>query len=243
MQVDTEEDWIRHYRQAWEEVRRRCVGCSDLLGWLEHGWGLPLEDNPKGSAWRAERARWRYLRNRGRAGRFPTVEEDGEERPLQVDDNREVWEQAGVPDHVLEDKFASAPARRPRLHPELTPEVLDDVLSSLQAALSHLYDVPTADLEAHFTDAYGRPWPPHLEEVHRLLVDEWTRGDRDLSAAEREKRKGRATARRVAMELPIETKLTYAEGEGASRGPVADVTYRDCPFSYEQIRGLDRAKS
>lgn len=253
------------YREAWQEVDARCEGCAVLLGHLVHGWGLPSEDGLAGEAWAAERARREYLRTRALAGRRPTVEEDGEERPLRVEDDRETWKRAGVPEHALEDRFTDRGPGRPRLHRWLTPDALDDVLTSLEGALEHLEDVAVDDLPAHFEAVYGRPWPPHLEDVIDTLRERWHRDGRDLSPGRRAYER-RATARRVALALPIECSITRAAAshihvappEGSRRGlpsargkgvmqvagvgrrtALVDVSYRPCPWEYEQIRKLD----
>lgn len=247
--MESDDRWtVAFWRlETWPETVASCDGCGRLLLLLLHGWGLPEEDRAGlfGDEAAARRKRIKYLHTRRRARRQPTIQDRGEERPVHYTDDREVWGEAslpygepgeGVPDDRLEEFFPETDGPgRPRLHRWLTPGVLDGVLSHIEGAMEHLHTLPTADLADHFTDVYGSPWPPHLEEVHDVLRERWHRAGRDLSPGRRAY-ESRGTARRVATVLPVES---YATLDGT--GTVEVVHYRPCPWSYDQLRGLDRS--
>lgn len=225
---------------SWPPSVADCEGCEGLLWLLTRGWGLPpkrwsVPQEEKAAAVR----RARYLGTKSRAGRPILVEgEDGDQRRLRFFEGADAWQDAGVPSHVLEEYFPEAGGRgRPRLHPQISPETVGRVTKRIGRALEHLEEINTGRLAEHFTDIYGRPWPPHLPEIHEVLIQKWRRGGDELSPGRREyERQG--TSLRVAAVLPLSGWATIPE----ERGSVESVTYRPCPLSYDQLRPiLDRA--
>jgi hypothetical protein len=79
---------------------------------------------------------------------------------------------------------------------------VSSVVRRVREALEHLQELPIEELADHFTESFGASWPPHLEEVHELLVRRWPRGYR-----------GDGTNLRVALRLPLGGSVRAAGGQ------------------------------
>lgn len=188
----------------WPEVEARCEPCGWLLHLLLRGWNLPREDA------------------------VPLFSEDLPDRHKRWWWNRHAGR---IPDYAP-DPPSPGPGR-PRLHRYLTPDAVHVQRLSVAEALEHLEGLAVEALEGHFRDSYGTPWPPHLEEVHGLLVDRWRRGGEDVSPGRRAYER-RSTALRVLTRLPLEVDVVR------QGGAVVSVTYRPCHLTYRQLHDLDK---
>lgn len=221
---DTEVGWYEPLE--WPVSLAACRGCGELLLLLLDGWRVPSEERewttaPPRPARQARDRRLRFLELRVREGRnIPWTRG----RPLLLSDGPARWRQAGQRDYLVGDVFTDERLEeeddrrgRDRLHRHITPAVVAGVVEKVDGALEHLYQLPGDALEGHFTDVYGRPWPPGLEPLHGTLVDRWERGYPQ-----------RGTAVRVAAMLPLRT-YDWAAGSPV-RVPL--------PLTWKQVRRL-----
>lgn len=255
MPVTTGTDWT--WPPAWPDTLRDCSGCERLLQLLVWGWGVRSGDREPLSwerlQWKGERLR--IWDNWYKARRLPTVGGGSTKRALSPLDDRETWAAAnthdrypgeGVPDEVIEQVFPEPDdgRGRDRLHPHIEPATVAGMVDRVSEVLEHLEDLPTEELEDHFTATFGEEWPPHLDDVHDVLVEWWDRYDAHPIPGQRKKNR-RGVALRVATVLPLQGRVVEGDGEGPVefKDEELRVEFERCDLTYQQLRPmLDRAE-